>query len=313
MDSNFPIFISTGDPGGIGPEVSVKSLNSFKSKNIYLIGIYKQLENLIEKHSSENVDNRKEILKFSEKIGGMEIGSSDESGVLSFEFFKKALKLTIEKRGALVTAPVSKENWIKAGIKYRGHTEFFEDFFKKKAIMSFFSDSFKIALFSHHIPLKNFWKFFNKKDLKEFFKILHYQVNKRFKLNLKFFSASINPHAGENGFLGDEEKNIIIPVIDELKNEGIRIEYPISNDTLFFKLKGERDKMIISYTHDLGLIPFKLTSFESGVNITLNLPIIRTSPDHGTAFDIAGKGIANEKSMVQAIKYAIMLKKRENG
>ncbi len=313
MENNFPIFISTGDPEGVGPEVSVKSLKFFKSKSIHLIGSYNQLENLIEKYSHENKDNKKDILKYSEKIKEVKISSPENSGVLSFEFLKKALKLTIEQKGVLVTAPISKENWIKAGINYRGHTEFFEDFFKKRAIMSFFSDSFKIALFSHHIPLKNFWTVFNRNTLKDFFRILNNEINKRFNLNLKFFSASINPHAGENGFLGDEEKKIIIPVIDELKNEGIQIEYPTPNDILFFKLKGERDKMIISYTHDLGLIPFKLTSFESGVNITLNLPIIRTSPDHGTAFDIAGKGIASEESMVQAIKYAIMLKERENG
>ncbi len=308
MDNSFPIFISTGDPWGIGPEISIKALTHFKNRGIFLIGGIEQLKNIGKKFSLTDLSHS---LKYSEKLK-LPLKPSPESGKLSFEFLLKAMNLAIENNGVLITAPISKEMWLKAGIKYRGHTEFFEDYFKRKAIMSFFSEEFKIALFTHHIPLKKFWNFFSKESLKEFFRILHREVNKRFDLSLKLHSASLNPHAGEDGFLGDEEKDIIIPVIDELSKEGIQIEYPLPNDTLFYKLKGKKDRLIISYTHDLGLIPFKLTSFDSGVNITLNLPMIRTSPDHGTAFDIAGKGIANEKSMVEAIRYAILLKEREN-
>ncbi len=310
MEKDFPIFIATGDPAGIGPEISVKALKYFKDKRTYLIGCFAQL-NEFTKRLNFSEEERKNFLRYSEKIYCKDY-PSPENGKLSFEFLKKAVELAISENGVLITAPISKEMWLKAGIDFRGHTEFFEDYFKRDAIMSFFSENFNIALFSHHIPLKNFWKIFEKERLKNFFRILHREVNKRFALSLTITSSSINPHAGENGFLGKEEKEIIIPIIDELKNEGIFIEYPQPNDTIFYKLKGKTDRIIVAYTHDLGLIPFKLLNFNSGVNITLNIPIVRTSPDHGTAFDIAGKWIASENSMVEAIKYAIYLKERDN-
>jgi len=302
-----PIIISVGDPSGIGPEISVKSLKNFPDEKIFLVGSKKQLKSLIEKYTPEFKKHSKTILKYSFEENFRPNEPSKKSGSLSFKYLLRALDIALESSFPLVTAPISKELWLKAGYNYRGHTDFFENKFEKKPIMTFFSDNLKIALFTHHIPLKELWSYLNKRNLSIFIKTLDSEINNRFKLNFDFVCASINPHSGEKGVLGKEEETIIKPVINSLQNKKLRIKPPISNDTLFYKYKDKPKTMIIAFTHDIGLIPFKLLNFKKGVNVTLNLPIIRTSPDHGTAFDIAGKGIADINSIVEAIRTAIYL------
>jgi 4-hydroxythreonine-4-phosphate dehydrogenase len=310
--NEIPVIISTGDPAGIGPIISVKALNNFRKKRIYLIGDRAQLEKLIKKYVPDLQEKSDEILRFSENKKIDNIIPSEESGRLSFQFFEKGVEITLKNRDyALVTAPISKELWLRGGINYKGHTDYFDKKFKNRSIMFFYSEFMKVALFTHHIPLRDLWKYLKREKIEIFLRTLDYELNKRFKLNLELISGSVNPHAGEEGYLGDEERQLITPVLKKLKGEGLGILGPYPNDTVFFKYRDRKDIAIVSYTHDTGLSPFKLLNFFSGVNMTLNIPLIRTSPDHGTGFDLVNKIDINEKSMVKSIELAINLKKNE--
>jgi len=226
----------------------------------------------------------------------------------SFEYVKKGIEFALKKKvHAIVTAPISKEKWLKAGIKYKGHTEFLV---KSSEVndysMFFFSDDLKVALFTTHIPLREIFSCVRKDKIIKFIKFVDLELYKLFSKKVTFLISGLNPHAGENGFLGTEEIDEIIPAIEELKHE-IDIKGIFPPDVVFLKAKDIKDSVVISWYHDQGLIPFKLLNIHSGVNITLGLPYIRTSPDHGTAYDIAGKGIADPSSMKEAIKLAEQL------
>jgi 4-hydroxythreonine-4-phosphate dehydrogenase len=173
--------------------------------------------------------------------------------------------------------------------------------------MSFWSEELKVALFSHHLRLKHALEKIKKKNLQDFFISLHTTLEKIKPGTYRFLAAGLNPHAGEESLLGPEEKEEIIPAIAYAQKKGVRIDGPYPPDTVFRMALNHPEKIVIALYHDQGLIPFKLESFESGVNATLGLPFIRTSPDHGTAFDIAGQGKANPKSMIEAIKLAYEL------
>jgi len=204
----------------------------------------------------------------------------------------------------MVTAPISKYSWNLAGIKYSGHTEYLSLIYPQ-AIMSFWSDRLNVALFTHHIPLKRALKRIKKDALLEFFIRLNSNIEKLCAGKHSLLVSGLNPHAGEEGLLGREELEEIIPAIEEAKKEGLPISGPFPPDIVCRTALNHPDKIVIALYHDQGLIAFKLVSFERGVNVTLGLPFIRTSPDHGTAFDIVGKGIASSQSMAEAIKIAV--------
>ncbi len=311
-ENDITIIVSTGDPAGTGPVISVKALKHFKKNRIHLLGDRTQLERLIEKYAPEFLEKTDELLKYSESKNIDSITPSEKTGKLSFEYFENSVDLVLNnKDSVLVTAPISKELWLKGGINYKGHTDYFNKRFKNESIMFFFSENMKIALFTHHIPLKELWRYLTKNRIELFIKTLDYELNKRFKLNLKLVSGSVNPHAGEEGYLGDEEEKLIIPVLEKLNKTGMEISGPYPNDTVFFKYKDRKDIAIVSYTHDIGLSPFKLINFFTGVNLTLNIPLIRTSPDHGTGFDLVNKIDIDENSMVQSLELAIKLRENE--
>lgn len=301
------IAITTGDINGIGAEITVKALNSLDTPDdkIVIITNKKSLE-LYPKlnHKYEIID-----IDFD---GEVEFGKlTKESGEFSFKSLKKACEI---KPRAIVTAPVSKEALHLAGHKFNGQTEVLEHFLAndgQKAEMLFVSRGFNVLLLTRHCALKDICitedMIINKtKRLTEFFRT-HFKTN-----NPKFALCSLNPHAGEGGILGDEEEKIIIPAVNKLRDIGINITNPLPSDTLFIKagqnyLKGEKapyDCYIAMY-HDQGLIPIKTVACEKTVNMTIGLDIIRTSPSHGTAYDIAGKNIANPDSMIEAIKQVL--------
>jgi 4-hydroxythreonine-4-phosphate dehydrogenase len=210
---------------------------------------------------------------------------------------------------AVVTAPISKLSWNLAGIPYAGHTEYLEHLFPT-AIMSFFSSRLNLALYSHHVPLKEALQRIRKESLTEFFLHLHQQI-RSLSQDFSFLVAGLNPHAGESGVLGREEEEEIGPAIAEARSQGMPISGPYPPDTICREALDRPDRIVISLYHDQGLIGFKLMAFEEGVNVTLGLPFIRTSPDHGTAFDIAGLSQANPESMLQAIDFAYRFHKRD--
>jgi 4-hydroxythreonine-4-phosphate dehydrogenase len=223
----------------------------------------------------------------------------------SFEYVKLAAELALKEQvAALVTAPISKEKWLKAGIRYRGHTGYLAHRSSvKDYAMCFWSENLLVALFSVHIPLKQVFTHIQKEKIIKFIRFLDSELHRLFGRRYTFFVSGLNPHAGEQGVIGTEEINEIIPAVKILAAE-MDIQGPIPADTVFLKARQAKNGVVVAWYHDQGLIPFKLLNVHSGVNLTLGLPFIRTSPDHGTAYDIASRGIADPSSMTQAIQLA---------
>jgi len=316
------IGITLGDPGGIGPEVILKAFSGETSlpKAYYILFgssfvIEEEKRTLGLKLDIQPLDrlDKKEIcgppylslLEIDSPIKDITKGApSKENGLASFLFFEAAFEEARKGRiQALVTAPISKKSWNLAGIKWHGHTDFLGQFYPQ-AIMAFWSEKIKLALFSHHISLRAALEKIKKQELLKFFLFLEQAVKKINSGKFEFLVAGLNPHAGEEGLLGCEEGEEIIPAIKEAQKKGMKISGPFPPDIIFRNALNQPEKIVISLYHDQGLIAFKLLAFENGVNLTLGLPFVRISPDHGTAFDIAGKKIANPQSMIEAIKLA---------
>jgi len=293
------VAISIGDLNGIGLEIALKAHDKIKNfvKPVYCIN-----KTMLEKGAKLLNMKIPEDFEIVPVDGDFEIkpGVVDEkSGKYSFDSFIKAVELAKEKKvDAITTLPIHKEAWNKAGIKYKGHTEVLRDIFKKDAIMMLGCEKMYVALFTEHIPLKNVAEKVKKENLVKFF-IDFYNSTKFEKVGV----LGLNPHAGDGGVLGDEEIKEIIPAIN-LANEILKKEVfygPLVPDTAFTAKKG----VFIAMYHDQGLAPLKALYFDESINVSLNLPILRTSVDHGTAFDIAYKRIANTKSYENAIKYIL--------
>jgi 4-hydroxythreonine-4-phosphate dehydrogenase len=320
---NLPrIGITLGDPGGVGPETVFKALSllhSLPKISYVLFGsslvVEEEMQSLDLNMEIESFDKAQDLsspsvslLEIENPLSSIIKGSpSKENGKSSFLFFERAVeeaqKGTIQ---ALVTAPISKHSWNLAGLEWSGHTNYLSQL-HSQALMTFWSDELKVALFSHHLPLKRALEEIKKESLQDFFLNLHKAVGNIKPGTFHFLVAGLNPHAGEQGLFGSEEQEEIIPAITYAQKKGMGISGPYPPDVVFRMAMNHPEKIVISLFHDQGLIPFKLLCFEKGVNVTLGLPFIRTSPDHGTAFDIAGKGKANPDSMVAAINLAFEL------
>ena len=299
------IAILTGDPNGIGAEITIKALNllNLPTSQIVIISNNKVL------NTYGKLNNNYEILnvEYKGKILPGEI--SADAGDFSFELLKKACEI---KPKFIVTAPTSKEAMNLAGHKFNGQTEVLEHFLahdEQKAEMLFVSKDFRVLLLTRHIPLKDVPQSITKAFLIEKTERLRSFFQNKLHINKPSFAlCALNPHAGENGLIGKEEE-VMFSTVEALRTRGINITNPLPADTLFIKgvqsyLKNEKlpyDCYIACY-HDQGLIPIKSVASEKTVNMTIGLDIIRTSPSHGTAFDIAGKNIANPESMIEAIK-----------
>ena len=306
------IGITMGDPNGVGPEVIVKAVNSPEIKDLCEIVIFGD-DGVI--HKAANLCNLKtevEVINCSEfVIEDLEPATIDkEAGQASLDYISTAIASGLKKEiDAVVTAPISKESTHLAGSKYPGHTEMLKDLTNsEQAVMMFEGSKFKVMLVTIHEALTNVPKLISKERVLSTIKLTHDSLVNLFKIkNPKIVACGLNPHAGESGAFGNEEIKHIIPAIKEAKEDGINIDGPLPADTLFYYANQGKWDAVIAMYHDQGLIPFKMISFDDGVNITLGLPIIRTSPDHGTAFDIAWKGVANPSSMISAIKVAAQL------
>lgn len=293
------IAVSIGDLNGVGIEIALKAHNTIKQwvKPVYCIN-----EKMLKKAAkllNMPIPNDFEIFEvegdFKIKPGTVDA----DAGKYSFDSFMAAVNLAKDKKAdAITTLPINKESWMKAGIKYKGHTEVLRDVFKKDAIMMLGCEEMYVALFTEHIPLKNVTERVKKENLIKFF-IDFYNSTNFHKVGV----LGLNPHAGDGGVLGDEEIKEILPAIKEA-NKIINKDFyygPLVPDTAFSSGKGR----YIAMYHDQGLAPLKALYFDESINVSLNLPILRTSVDHGTAFDIAYKGRANTKSYENAIKYIL--------
>jgi 4-hydroxythreonine-4-phosphate dehydrogenase len=316
----FPrIGVTLGDPGGIGPEVVFKALSDISSlpkAHFILFGNLRFIreemkalglepESFLQGETGQKDHPRISVKEVADFPPNVKKGRpSAENGACSFLSFEAAVhEAHLKNIQAVVTAPISKHSWQLAGIQWAGHTDFLESRYPK-AIMSFWSDRLTVALFSHHLPLKKALKKIEKNSLCDFFLDLHTALTSARHKPVEILVSGLNPHAGESGLLGHEEKREIVPAILKAGQKGLNIKGPFPPDIIFRKALSSPDAIVVSLYHDQGLIPFKLLSFEEGVNATLGLPFVRTSPDHGTAFDIAGKGLANPMSMSRAIHLA---------
>jgi len=313
------IGITLGDPGGIGPEVTLKSLDSAHLPIADYTGIGPEvtLKSLDSAHlpiaDYTLFGPRSIITREADHLGLSSVlehcriqdsGTSQESfvtgepsahnGRASFGYVERAVdearKGTLQ---AVVTAPISKH----------GHTDYLEQFWPG-AIMSFFSERLNLALFTHHLPLREALQRIRKKPLQDFLLRLHKQAAQVLGKGPELLVSGLNPHAGEGGLLGTEEIKEIIPALEAVRGAGVPVSGPHPPDIVPRMALDRPDRLLVSLYHDQGLVAFKLIAFDTGVNMTLGLPFVRTSPDHGTAFDIAGQGKADPRSMLAAVQLA---------
>lgn len=293
------LVITLGDPLGIGPEVTKKALKKFTKKKdtkITLIG-----------ESAEGISGYDNFIKISSKYKKpIKHAPSKYGADISFKALKEAIKICLEDKNArLITAPISKEAWAKIGIKFTGHTEVLQNFAAKdkEVLMMFQAGKICTALATEHLPLKDVSKHLIKEKLIEKLKLFS-----AFLKNKKIIVAALNPHASDGGKIGNEENGILSPLIKNLQKQGLNIFGPLPLDSAWQKhLAGKFDGIFCLY-HDAALLPLKISAKAPAAHITYGLKFVRVSPVHGTAFDIAGKNIADSSSMLAAIKFALNCK-----
>ncbi len=320
------ILLTAGDPASISTEITIKAIESQKiNKNINLVVItdpalvhkYKKLI-----RSDIKVNDIRDQTKFSDYkdnqlnvipiklLNKVECGIPD---IKNFSFTKSSILKTVELyhksiASAIVTNPINKYIMYKSGFNFEGHTDFLGSLStkKKKPVMILVTNGLKTLPLTIHVPLKKVSQMITKKLIHTKVKIAVDDLKILFGVKKpSIIVTGLNPHAGENGDLGDEEIKVIKPAIDELKKLiDVSITGPISADIAFSSEKISHYDLAVCMYHDQALIPIKTLDFHNGVNVTLGLDFIRTSPDHGTAFDIAGKSLANPQSLISAINLA---------
>lgn len=305
------IGITLGDPAGVGPEVLTKGLPYLSKARARFI-LFGDENLILSEIAKRNLDLPRNVSIYSlSKLRVFPGQPTEETHLASIKYLETAINLV--KRGdiqAIVTLPINKEAFAVARLPFRGHTEFLAKALNcQDYAMAFYGKKLSLSLVTTHIPFTEVKKSLSQLKILKVAK-LSFEFLKRIKperSEYKIALCALNPHAGEGGLLGEEEEKILKPAIVEAKRQGIPLYGPYPSDSLFYWcLQGKFDFVIALY-HDQGLIPFKMLHFRDGVNITLGLPIIRTSPVHGTAYDIAGKDLADPSSFVSAVKLALKL------
>ena len=302
------IGLTLGDPAGIGPEIVEKALQINDKTQEFtpiLFGSKKCIQSM-SYYSKEKSYTLDEIPRYDQK-------PSAENGRISINSIQKAVESAQKGEiDALVTAPINKTSLSLSGSNYTGHTTLLRDLAKSPATsMAFHTHTLKTILATIHIPFTKVVDHLTTKNLETVIKNSYHYATLLGIKQPKIALAGLNPHAGENNLFGSEETNILIPAIEKFSDPENPILGPFPADTLYHRAhEGEFD-IVISLYHDQGLIPIKLIDFKTAVNVTLGLPFIRTSPCHGTAFDIAGQNKASADSMISAINLAIKLAKNK--
>ncbi|MEP6924155.1 MAG: 4-hydroxythreonine-4-phosphate dehydrogenase PdxA [Pyrinomonadaceae bacterium] len=326
--------ITVGDPAGIGAEVTLKAVADktvlesclpviigdaeFLQKAAALLGLQADYRIVREdtETQSEILINSPDPLIYDCPNIKTEIEFGIESaitGKASAEYIEKAVTLCLEhKIEAIATAPISKNALKMANVPFPGHTEFLAYLTATTEFaMSFFAGNLRVVLLSTHVSLKDALKLVQHQAIANLIRLTDRELKKLGIATPKIAVAALNPHGGENQMFGSEEVAEISPAITECRAEGINVVGPFSADTVFLRnARGEFD-VVIAHYHDQATIPVKSLAFGEAVNVTLGLPIIRTSVDHGTAFDIAGKNLAEHSSMKTAIMLAAELSRRK--
>lgn len=325
--------ITIGDINGIGPEVILKTLQDQRvlrlcTPIVYasakVLNFYKKTLTLSEDihffqvKSASSINPKKINLITSwedelEPEAGKETPTGGRAAFLSLE--KATEDLRQGHLDAIVTAPVNKNNIQQEGFRFPGHTEYFASKFKSDVLMTMVSEeaSLRVAVVTGHIPLANVPSALTTDVIAKKLNLLYKSLKNDFHIiKPKIAVLGLNPHAGEEGLLGKEEQEIITPLINDLRAKGLLIFGPYPSDGFFGNQIYKKFDGVLAMYHDQGLIPFKTMAFESGVNFTAGLPVIRTSPDHGTAYEIAGKDKADESSFRHALYLAAKLAKAKN-
>jgi 4-hydroxythreonine-4-phosphate dehydrogenase len=318
------IGITMGDPSGVGPEICLKALKNecILSRFIPIIfGDTRVIRRVmpivgcnikpnIIRNIEDAVTDRINLYSLDNMPSDYQFGVvQPECGRAAFEYIIKAIEFAMDKKiDAVVTGPIHKEAMNMAGIKYSGHTEIFAEHTNTRDYaMMLVSKSLKVVHVSTHVSLLEACCRVKKDRILKVIKLAQRAMVDLGTENPKIAVAALNPHGGEGGLFGDEEIKEIQPAIELARREGINVKGPFPADTIFLKCEnGEYDIAVAMY-HDQGHIPLKMVDFLGGVNVTLGLPIIRTSVDHGTVFGKAGKGTASELSLINAIRLAIKL------
>ena len=316
--------ISIGDFNGIGPEIIMKALKDktitdfftpiiFGSGKLftYQKNIFKLNHNFnyITETSQAQSDKINMVNLWKDNVN-VDLGKpTEESTKMAIDSLEAAtMALMNGEIDVLVTAPINKEEMMKNGFAHAGHTGYLEEKFGKKGLMFLVTDDLKVAVSTHHIPIVQVAENISKEKIKKQIKILNQCLIEDFQIERpKIAVLGLNPHAGDGGAIGNEEIEIIEPAIRELFENGILAFGPFPADSFFQPKKYKNYDAVLAMYHDQGLAPFKTLAYEEGVNFTAGLPFIRTSPDHGVAYDIAGKNIADEQSFSEAIFMAIKI------
>ena len=313
--------ISVGDPNGIGIEVILKSFqnpemlklfNPLIFANIKIIEYQMRHFNInLELNSIQTIkkicNDRVNVFNVSMDNFKHTFGESTSQGgkVALNSLLASTEALKSGEVEALVTSPINKKNILSEKFNFVGHTEFLSDCFSSKSLMFMIGKNLKIGLLTDHIPIDEVSSSITKKSLTEkILKMVKSMQNDFLIPKPKIAILGLNPHAGDSGLIGNQDEKIIKPVIQELNKENNYIFGPFSADSFFVKANLDKYDAVLAMFHDQGLIPFKTLNFGTGVNFTSGLPIVRTSPDHGTAYDIAGRGIASFTSFNKALLLA---------
>mgnify|MGYP001590099840 FL=1 len=334
ISQSIKVAITIGDPSGIGTEVVLKALSNSQIQNLgsfliigngdvldkassliapAILSIHRVTE--IASLSLAMTRHPVTLLDIKTPVGIWQYGKVDSlCGLASIQYIDKGFAL-IRKGIAdvLVTAPISKEAINQAGFRYPGHTEYLAHLTNTRDFgMMLVGGDLRVVLVTTHLPLRKVHRAINESRIYKIIKLTNQALVEYFGLAMpRIGVCSLNPHCGDGGVFGDEEERIIKPAVLNAFRDGVNVNGPISADIIFHKayVKKEYDAVVAMY-HDQGLAPLKMVAFERGVNITLGLPFVRTSPDHGTGFDIAGKGLADASSMEEAIRMAVSIESR---
>ncbi|MFY7839866.1 MAG: 4-hydroxythreonine-4-phosphate dehydrogenase PdxA [Lacibacter sp.] len=334
--------ITMGDPASIGPEIAVKALLQKDTYDIckpLLVGdavVFQQIIDKLQLNAKMNAVANVADAKFElGTIDVYDLGITDITklefgkinamcGEASFQAVKKAIELALTKEvDGTVTGPINKKSINEAGHHFAGHTEIYAHYTgTKKYAMLLVEDNINVIHVSTHVSLRQACDLVKKERIIQVIELIVDGLKRLGKTNLKIGVAGLNPHAGDSGLFGTEDDEEILPAVLEARQLGYDVEGPVPPDTMFAKAAMGAYGGVVAMYHDQGHIPFKLAGFKwnaekqqmdsvKGVNITLGLPIVRTSVDHGTAFEIAGKGIASADAMVLAIESAVQLSKHK--
>ncbi len=320
--------ITIGDVNGIGPEILIKAVSDPRITDICTPVIYASAKVISYHRNIAKVDNFfYNTASSSDKIVegkinlincwtenvNINIGTNTvEGGKYAKVSLDSALfDLKDKKIDALVTAPINKKSMSLIDFGFKGHTDYISSFCNcDNSVMIMLSEDLRVALLTHHIPLNEVSSFVTKKNILDSLESLNQIMIKDFDKEKPLIAVlGLNPHAGDGGVIGNEEVEHIIPAIEEAKNKGIFVNGPFPSDSFWGTMEYKKYDIVLAMYHDQALIPFKLLAFTDGVNFTGGLPFVRTSPDHGTGYDIVGKNVANHESFLNAIFTAVNIAK----